>query len=201
MDAEQNIVIRPLTADLLEGAIRIHEANLGHTVNSRLGTGHLRFLYETMSGDPNSCVIAALIDKRLVGVVSGTLDAGELKRRLVRAMSGSRAALLAVGLAVRPWLLFQLWQSSIVAGPVHVGGHTVAAILAAIAVEANQQGRGIGTRLVEAYERFLAGRHVRYYRLDTLADNRAANRFYRRLGFQEFENRAGSTIFVKELRA
>jgi ribosomal protein S18 acetylase RimI-like enzyme len=199
MDEEQKIVIRPLTAKLIEAAVRIHEESLGHTFNSSLGTEHLRFLYRAMCADRACYVGVALDGDRPVGVVSGTLDAQGLRSRLIKSISARRAAGLALGLLARPRLIFQLWQSSAVAGPIQIGMRDVAAILTAIAVEPRFQGHGIGKQLIGALESFFSERGIRQYRLDTLIDNATASKFYQSLGFRPIEKRAGSTVFVKEI--
>ena len=115
MDDQQTPVIGPLSEPYLDSAVRIHQASLGYTFNSRLGPGHLRFLYEVMCGDERSYVGAALKEARVVGIVSGTLDADRLKKRLLRAMSVPRAVSTAFSLILRPWLVVPLWQGNIVA--------------------------------------------------------------------------------------
>jgi ribosomal protein S18 acetylase RimI-like enzyme len=199
MEQRQTAVVGPLTEEYLDSAVRIHQASLGYTFNSRLGLGHLRFLYEVMCADDHSYVAAALQERRLVGIVSGTLDADRLKSRLLQAMSASRAVRTALSLILRPWLVIPLWQGNIVARPVHMDASEVVPILTAIGVDPLFQGRGIGRQLVAALEEFFDRNGVHSYRLDTLQHNKGAREFYGRLGFCEIANRAGSTIFVKEI--
>jgi ribosomal protein S18 acetylase RimI-like enzyme len=200
MEERNNVVIRPLSDEYLESAAQLHQASLGYTVNSRLGLVHLRFLYQVMCADGDSYVGAAFQDTRLVGIVSGTLDAARLKSRLLEHISVSRAATIAMRLVLRPWLVVPLWQGTVVARPVRVGAGEVSAILTAIGVEPLFQGQGIGRQLVATLEAFFRRRGVRSYKLDTLEHNRKAIEFYRKLGFWEIAKRAGSSILVKEIQ-
>ena len=116
-------------------------------------------------------------------------------------MSLGQIARMGIKVLVRPILLYQLVQASLIAAPLSAGGHEVRAVLTAIAVERGHQNAGVGRSLVESLEDFFRSRGVNIYRLDTLADNERAERFYRRLRFQEAGRRAGSLIFLRTIGA
>lgn len=195
------LVIGPLGEEYLPDAIRIHREGLGYTFNSQLGAEHLAFLYRFMAHDADCCVRVAVADGRTLGVISGTVDEGALKSRLLKSMSLGQIARMGIKVLVRPILLYQLVQGSIIAAPLSAGGHEVRAVLTAIAVERGHQNAGVGRSLVESLEDFFRSRGVNIYRLDTLADNERAARFYRRLRFQEAGRRAGSLIFLRTIGA
>jgi ribosomal protein S18 acetylase RimI-like enzyme len=193
--------VAALTDELLEEAVRIHLAGLGYTMNSRLGRGHLRFLYRLMARDDRCYVGLALSDGRPVGIISGTLDAGSLSTRLWRAMSFSRLARIAFTFLSQPSLIFELWKSRVIAAPVFDKGREVKAILTTLSVDPGVQARGIGRRLVAAMENSFARRGIRMYRVDTLLENLPAREFYRKLGFREVGERADSMVFLKAIAA
>ena len=199
MDIPEEIQVQPLRRKFLDEVILIHMAGLGYTLNSRLGTRHLAYLYEKMGDDEECYVGVALLDGRPVGVVSGTEDAAVLKSRLLRSMSIARAAGTGVRLLSQPWLVIQWVKEAIIAAPVIYEGHEVKAVLTTIAVHADLQSRGVGRRLVHALEQFFARRHVVRYRLDTLTRNSGARAFYTALGFAEVAKRADSYVFVKRV--
>lgn len=189
--------VQPLTEESLPAVVEIHRAGLGYTMNSRLGERHLSLLYRLMAKDSQSYVGVAMQGQIPVGVVSGTLDENQLKRRLLWALSARGLCMLVIRLALHPSLLIQWIQGTVIAMPIQHDGTEVAAVLTALAVDATKQSRGVGTRLVQALEAYYALHSVRAYRLDTLTTNERARNFYRRLGFFEVARRAGSVILLK----
>jgi ribosomal protein S18 acetylase RimI-like enzyme len=197
MTGDQGITVRPLKDEFLIDVARIHRTGLGYTVNSRLGTGHVAFLYQTMSREPDCYVGVALADDHPVGVVSGTVNPENLKAAILRSSSIWRVLGIAIRLLVQPWLLLRLWQGNVIAAPVQYNEQAVTAVLTAIAVDPRARGQGVGRQLVAALEAFFADHNITSYRLDTLVKNKQASAFYRGLGFLEVPRRAGSLIFVK----
>jgi ribosomal protein S18 acetylase RimI-like enzyme len=199
MSGAPHVVVSPLTEVLLQDVVRIHEAGLGYTVNSRLGKEHLAFLYRIMARDPTSYVGVAIVDRGAAGIISGTLDEDRLKSKLLRSMSAAKLTGVATGLLLKPSLMLRWLQSVAVAWPVRYEGKEIAAVLTALAVDPNIQRRGLGRRLVRTLELFFAANQVETYRLDTLATNQRALRFYQDLGFIEVARRAGSVVLVRRI--
>jgi GNAT superfamily N-acetyltransferase len=199
MDGAQQVVVCPLTEDLIQDVVGIHRGGLGYTVNSRLGSAHLAFLYREMARDPTSYVGVAMVDGRPAGIVSGTLDEDTLKSNLLKSMSGPTLAGLATRLLLRPWLILQWLQSVIIALPVYHQRQEVIAVLTALAVDPGFQGRGVGRKLVGALEEFFGANKVGKYRLDTLGTNQRALKFYSDLGFTEVARRTDSVILVRTI--
>jgi ribosomal protein S18 acetylase RimI-like enzyme len=194
-----SVRIAPLASEHIDEVITIHLAGMGYTLNSRLGRDHMRFLYQTISGDPSGYAGVALEGERLAGVVTGVLDPAKFTTRLLRKMPATRLAATALRLLVKPALLLEWRKAQVIAAPVRMGSAEVEPVLTAIVVDAHIQGRGIGRALVEAFEEFLRTAGVLAYRLDTLTKNERAIRFYEQLGFLEVARRADSIIFVRQL--
>ncbi len=197
MDTSEHIRIEPLRTEHVDAVVSIHRAELGYTLNSRLGAEHLGFLYETMRSDPDCYVGTATASGKPVGVISGTLDARRLKSRLLRSMAVRQIFEIAVALLFHPSMTAQWITESIIGAPLRYRGASVSAVLTTLAVEAKFQGRGFGRNLVNALEIFFATRDVHAYRLETLVGNDSARRFYGSLGFDELGKRAGSFVLVK----
>ncbi len=197
MKGTQQTVVRPLTDEFLRDVVVIHREGLGYTVNSRLGCAHLASLYQHMARDHDSYVGVAMAAGKPTGIVSGTLHEDRLKSRILRSMGPAGLARLLLRLSVRPGLVLQWLQSLIIALPVYDHGTEVGAVLTALAVAPDAQGRGTGRQLVHALEGFFRANEVATYRLDTLATNHRALKFYHDLGFAEVARRAGSVVLVR----
>jgi ribosomal protein S18 acetylase RimI-like enzyme len=194
------LTIEPLSVNFLVEVIRIHQAVLGYTLNSQLGDAHLTFIYQQMAHDLHSFVGVARLNGQPVGVVSGTVDPEKLKKRFLKSMRPKLALNLLFRLIQNPGLLREFHKGDQIGSLVKVDGQPIQAILTTIAVDPRFQGRGIGAGLVSALEVFFRERGIEFYRLDTLISNHSARTFYQKLGFEEFETRADSVIYIKGLK-
>ena len=197
MTRVEEIQIQPLRSEFLDEVILIHQGGLGSTLNSRLGKKHLAFLYASMQRDPDCHVAVALAGGRLVGVVSGTLNAALLRSRLIRAMPVGRLAAIAVRLMLHPWMIVQWLKENALDAPVQHDGKEVVAVLTTLAVAASHRGLGVGRRLVLDLEKFFRKCNVGSYRLETLVANAPAHAFYGGLGFVEIATRGNSVVLLK----
>jgi len=197
VDAARQFEVQALKSKFLNDVVRIHLDGLGYTLNSRLGSEHLRFLYETMARDPNCYVGVALAGGVPAGLVSGTLDADRLRSRVLRSMTVRQWLGIAGAFILQPALLLEWAKESIVGSSLLYNGGQVVATLTTLAVDPRFRNRGVGRELVRALERFFSGRNVLNYRLETLVQNEAARDFYRSLGFEVADRRAGSYVLVR----
>ncbi len=200
MNEPESVVVQPLQAQFLEDVIRIHRLGLGYTLNSRLGTKHLQFLYQSMSQDPDCYVGVALAGTRPLGVISGTANADILRARLLRSATAGTKIRLAFSVLRHPSLVSEWSKGSAIGAPVRFQNQEVAAVLTAIAVDPGSQGRGIGQLLVAALEEYFAEHGICIYKLDTLIANKSARDFYHKLGFQELEIREDTVILIKTIQ-
>ena len=191
-------VVRLLQDQYLDAIVTIHRAVLGYTLNSRLGRAHLAHLYHAMSRDSDCYVGVALSQDRPVGVVSGSLDLERAESRLFRSIGFGPWANIVWQVLRSPSLVREWRKGQAIGRPVYRDRERVAAILTTLAVDPRCQRVGIGRQLISELEAFFAARNVHCYRLDTLADNRAAREFYRKAGFEELEQREDSIVLVKK---
>jgi GNAT superfamily N-acetyltransferase len=170
----------------------IHAAEIHHGVLPLLGEKFLARLYRGLAGAPRSGVWAAVDGGTILGFLAGCADARATYRRV--ALGG--AVPLGVGLIVRlagsPALRRKVAAligyarrepaAASTASPAGAGGRGHAELLA-IAVAADQQGRGAGRLLVEAFESAVRKWGVDHYWVSTNIAETASNQFYRARGF------------------
>ncbi len=193
------VKVQRLESSQLDAIIAIHRQVLGYTLNSRLGSQHLRAVYEHLGRQDGSYLGVAMVDGRPAGVVSGAIDLDSAKSQLLKSFSLGHWLVVLSKIALNPFLLRDWWNGNVIGRPVHVAGKEVRAILTTIAVDPSCQGAGLGRRLVEALEAYFLEHGIRTYRLDTLTENHPAREFYRRLGFKQVDTRADSVVLVKEI--
>jgi GNAT superfamily N-acetyltransferase len=195
----ESLQIVPLGEKYLGDVVQIHRNVLGYTFNSRLGIDHLSFLYRAMAQDQESYLGVALIRGQPVGMVSGTLDIDKIKTSMLNAYRLKQWGNLLLHVLRRPSLIHEWWKGNVIGRPVYFEEKLIRPILTTIAVDSRYQGKGVGKHMVRALEVFFRQNNVNYYRLDTLAENAGARKFYESLGFQQVELRADSILFVKKM--
>ena len=190
----------PLSGRDLDSVVALHLAGLPYSINSKLGACHLGRLYMTMAQDPDSFVRIARDETGPIGVVSATLEAHSLKKRLMSRVSIGEKFLLAARMIFHPSIFGEWFQTQSTDRPVIYKGSVVNPCLTTIVVHSNCRRSGAGKALVSAVDAFVLDRARNAYYLDTRADNQPSRAFYRSLGFIEFEQRGRDIVLVKEVR-
>ena len=195
----ESLQIVPLEEKYLGDVVQIHRNVLGYTFNSRLGIDHLSFLYKAIAQDPKSYVGVALLDDQPVGTVSGTLDMDKIKTSMLKSYQLEQWKHLVLHILGQPSVIHEWWKGNVIGRPVYFEEKLIRPILTTIAVDSRYQGKGVGKSLVRKLEDFFRRKNVNTYRLDTLAENTGARKFYESLGFRQVEQRADSIVFVKKI--
>ncbi|HXF56082.1 MAG TPA: GNAT family N-acetyltransferase [Actinomycetota bacterium] len=164
-----------------EGALaRLHREGLPEAFLPRLGEGFLRLLYRAMAEDPGSVVVVAEADGAVVGFACGVASVRGFYRRFFRRRA-LRAALAAAPRLLRPDVARRALETA--RYPSRADGLPDAELLA-IAVDGGWRRRGLGERLARGVVEGLGRRGASELKVVVGADNRPANRFYARVGFQ-----------------
>lgn len=192
-----DLVVEPLSDRILSEVVDLHRRELDYTLNSRLGPKHLGFVYRVMMRHPASLVRVALLNGKVTGVVSATLDPASLKSAIMSEMTFSQRLALCRELLIKPGLLFAFLTSLKVERPVSWDGDVVTPVLTTMAVDRETRMMGIGRKLVGYVDHFMIEQGKAVYRLDTRSES--ARLFYQRVGFVEVEKRRRDTILVKPL--
>jgi ribosomal protein S18 acetylase RimI-like enzyme len=178
-------------------AASLHADQIAGGFLSFLGAGFLTRLYRRISLSPDSFLLVAEADGRVVGFVAGSGDVRGLYRSFLW-HDGAAAALSVAGRLLRRW---RLAVETLRHGSGDGGGKGEGVELLAIAVEPGRQGAGIGGALVGAFlERVDQGPdHAAY--VVVAGDNAGAIGLYRRAGFavaQEFELHSGASSLLMQ---
>lgn len=184
---------------------QLHAENIDQGFLSTLGPRFLSLLYRAIDESPDSVLIVTREGVQVVGFVAGTLDMGQVYRRLLRHW-------LSLGLSLAPSLLIptRLWRIiEILQHTRGEGGHTQgmtlpAAELLSIAVDPSFRGRGHAERLYAELSAYFAERGLAEFKIVVGAALAPAHRFYRRMGavpVAEIEVHQGvaSTVYVQEM--
>ena len=177
------ISIAPATPDQIPGIVQLHQATLGYSLNSRLGSEHLHYLYARLMAHPASLVAAASVNGSLAGVVSATLDLKTLTPWIYAGLNPGGWAAYAIRMLVRPGIWPLAWEAAHTPHTLQWQGETVRPCLTVITVAPESRQLGVGRALVEAVDNFVWHNQQATYWLETLTTNKTAQAFYARLGF------------------
>ena len=171
-------------------AARLHASELPHGFFPRLGRLFLAEYYRAFADSPHAVALAADDGKRLRGFLVGVLD-GQHHRWLLRSRGVRLAAVAALSLAVRPWLVKPLVAGRLgryaravrkalrrAPGEASSPAAPARAVLAHVAVDDSLRGLGVGTRLAEHFLRAAREAGVETARTTTMDGPGGAAGFY-----------------------
>ena len=170
--------LRPGLAPDASAVAALHRDLIAEGFLSSLGERFLCRLYRRVALSDDAFVLVAEDDDEVVGFIAGALSLGRLYRRFVL----RDGAAVALGSPLR---LAGAWRRVLETLRHGVDGEdgTPGAELLAVAVAPAWRGRGVGARLVSAFQAELTGRGVDASQVVVGADNAPAIAMYRRAGF------------------
>ena len=179
--AEPSIVLRPMEECHLDAVVMIHLTRLTGLLKD-LGPLAIRAFYKgTLSSDQIVSWVY-LEDDQCVGFVFGSIKPMVIRKSV---MNNNRWAILfsmLLGVLRRPRLMSFLWRSALSKEVPNFGRETTE--LTYIAVQEACHTRGVGKRLVTAFDQSLVAHGIKHYELSVDASNQNAIEFYQRQDFK-----------------
>jgi GNAT superfamily N-acetyltransferase len=192
------VVVTPLDVDHAEFAAILHVTQLPHGFFARLGRPFLAGYYRGFVHSPHAIALIATVRQQPAGVLVGTLGHRAHYRWMLHDGGLRLATTALLGFLRKPHLAVRFMRTRCrryLRGLLHLrdGGdgqqqsvrrRGPTAVLTHVAVVPESSGYGVGTVLVEAFLDEAALRGAPRARLSTLAGERGAGGFYRRLGWR-----------------
>ncbi len=191
--------LQPISEAQIDSVVALHQMALSYSLNSRLGTGHLSYLYSNMRQDATCLSIVAVMEGEVLGVVCAALNPEMLTRRLLAGFPTRQWVALLGRIVCQPTFLLEWLKSRSLSHPVTFQDMKVRPYLTVIAVSPAARRSGLGRALVGTVDNFVRQHGQSFYHLDTRTDNSMARAFYSRLGFIELEERGPDVVFVRQL--
>ncbi len=165
----------------VERVAEIHAAALPGDFLPSLGVRFLSVFYRAALESKAAFGFVQTEGDRVSGFVLGSVDTGQLFRRVIlrAAVPLGWSALPAV--LRRPALLARVAETFLY--PHREASAPEKAELVVIAVDSQRRSRGSGQALVQALDEAFLAQGVQSYKVTVLQSNPGANRFYQRLGF------------------
>lgn len=195
--ADNLILVRPMTVPDLDFATDLHLGSLDHGLFPALGKRFLKAYLETFLTSPYGVALIAEQDGRPVGFLVGTTDDREHYRQVLRRSGSSLAVRGVKALALRPAVAWRFARTrafryargalrlarsaSSSTAPAATSGKD--AVLVHMAVAPQCRGRGVGSRLVEAFVENVRRGGLSGIRLITRSGSAGAAAFYEKLGW------------------
>jgi ribosomal protein S18 acetylase RimI-like enzyme len=194
-----DLVIRSASESDAPTVASLHAGQITEGFLSFLGPGFLARLYRRIVRSPESFLLVAESQRRVVGFIAGTADVGRLYRTFLW-RDGAGAALGVAGRLLRSW---RRVIETLRHGSGDGVGRGEGVELLAIAVEPGHQGAGVGGALVGSFlDRVGHGPDGAAY-VVVASDNAGAIGLYQRAGFvvdQEFELHSGAASLLMQWR-
>lgn len=177
-------------------AVRLHRANLPVGFFVELGERFLSRYYRTFLTSPAAVALVAQVEGEVVGFLVGSTDEDAHYRHTLDLSRWGLARAGVTALLTRPELTARFLRTRArryLNGIRRSGeraltptGTTVrTGVLSHIAVDNTVRRGGVGAILVEGFIRIARVHNIERLRLYTSQDNDAAQRFYKRLGWEE----------------
>jgi ribosomal protein S18 acetylase RimI-like enzyme len=174
-------MILPLSEQHVEQVARLHCAEVNGLLQ-RLGTAAARAYYRGAVRSGLALAFVELEEGEVAGFVLGSVHPDQLRRGVIRANLAGTTWGIVLGILKRPASLRWLLRS--VAGPDEGSYAATAPELTYLATADDHRGRGIGRRLVDAFNEGLRTRGIPACELSVDEANAPAIGFYERLGFR-----------------
>ena len=179
----KTVRVGPHDIEFCHQAANLHIRSIHHGLLPLLGTRFLAKMYRCLAAAPQAGVWARADGERLVGFVAGCASVRRAYRWLLihhgpgLAFAAGRALLRAEVLAKLGSVIFYPLRRD------NAPGTALEAELLAIAIDADEYGKGHAKSLVQAFEASLLEWGVSAYRVLTNAAETESNAFYRASGF------------------
>jgi len=175
-------MIRPAEQSDITGMVDVHLSAFQNFFLTFLGPRFLELLYREILIYPDGIAAVYVEDKRIKGLVAGTVAPPNFYKHLLRTR-WFQFAWAALGTALRrPVIIPRLLRAFLY--PSQTSSQSNVATLMSLAVDPQMQGKGIGQKLVKAFQDEALRRGVRHVNLTTdRLNNDSVNRFYQKLGF------------------
>jgi ribosomal protein S18 acetylase RimI-like enzyme len=185
------VVLRPGGPVDATAVATLHAQQIAEGFLASLGPRFLTHLYRRVAVDPSSFLVVADGGGGACGFIAGSVDVGALYRSFLRhdALPAAASALPRLARHWRFALQTLRHGSDGPAGPE----------LLSVAVDPSQRGRGVGARLVTAFQEELGRRQLPQAHVVVGATNEPAQALYRGAGFEEerrFELHPGTTSVI-----
>ncbi len=174
--------IQPLAPEHAAAAAAIHAEGQPGTFLTGLGPAFLRALYAQMASSANCFGYVACEGGQVIGVVTGTVDAGAVFRELILRRGLGLLWSVAGALLRRPALWPKVLQTAFY--PAQRKGEPGEGELFFIGTRADRRGAGVGRALFQALAEEMRRRGMRAMGLTVDDENERAKRFYLRNGMR-----------------
>ncbi len=183
------IKIRDAKKADLEKIVNLHSKTLD-TLSSKMGLKYLSLLYlEILARKDLHFLFIAESNKKVIGVISATKELKKTKMLFIKAdIIFEALKALFFGRIKIPYLLRRLREERTISGIITTNSLYIMSLF----VKKNYQGHGIGTRLIKET---LKKAKLKKVFVNTLSENKNAQKFYESFGFKKIRTILGSELY------
>ncbi len=192
------MIFREAKLSDLDQIAKLHQQTL-RTASAYLGENYLKNNYkQIISDNKTNLVILACKEKKVIGVITASLDL----RKTIRALSMrsfDTLALITKKILFKPSLVFEFINHIYLEIKILHKYPTPYQTILTLFVSNDYQGLGVGRKLTKKMIQKLKSRKVKRLYVDTQKSNKIALSFYKKMGFKIEDQIADSTILTLTL--
>ncbi len=189
------MIFREAKLSDLDQIAKLHQQTL-KTASAYLGEDYLKNNYkQIISDNKTNLAILALKDKKVIGVITASLD---LRKTINTLSMGSfnTLALITKKILFKPSLMFELINHIYLEIKVLHKYSTPYQTILTLFVSNDHQRLGVGRKLTRKMIQKLRSRKVKKLYVDTQKSNKKALSFYKKMGFKIEDQIASSTVLT-----
>lgn len=193
------MIFREAKLSDLDQIAKLHQQTL-KTASAYLGEDYLKNNYQQIiSNNKTNLAILALEDKKVIGVITASLD---LRETISTLSMGSldTLALITKKILFKPSLMFEFINHIYLEIKVLHKYPAPYQTILTLFVSNDYQGLGVGRKLTKKMIQKLKSRKVKRLYVDTQKSNKKALSFYKKMGFKIEDQIADSTVLALTLR-
>jgi ribosomal protein S18 acetylase RimI-like enzyme len=166
----------------LEQVVNLHYKVLDESFLNNFGKNFLRIAYRTNVSSKNNIVILVKKNDEVIGYLVATIDGDKFNQEIINKNFLALSWEIFKASLTNPKLALKVikWKFK----PPHE--NKIKPELQFIAIDPNNQGKGLGTKMLKMLNQEFRSQGIKQYRVGTKAQNKLSNAFYQKLGFKPF---------------
>lgn len=191
------MTIKKITESDIKQVVTLHLDCLPETTSSKIGKEYLQKLYNVILSTPKLHLsLVAIHNKNVVGSITGTSDLKNTQKLLKKSFSPKTYLVILKSILKRKITIFELIKRTNFEKKLETLFEQPYYLILTLFVSKEFRRQKVGKKLIEEFVNISQNTTSNYY-VDTLENNRIAQKFYQKIGFKKLRLLDNSVVFGK----